>query len=251
MVDWSLANNQINCYRIDQCYNNINYILSNCSITKTIIDLANQLSNKNSYHNFWHQVSVAKAALMIWISEGCNINELNYLALVWLFHDAWHTWKALPEDEENAFQLTVNNISNEQLIQYWVTKEKLHIWIISTTYKERWKHKWKLEKIIQDADMEGIGFWVNYMLYSNLQYLWEVNLWSEKFKINQREFIKELQSINKDIFLSEWAKRIYISPVESLKKLDEIDDIIIQKAFSLTKTNITFDNFCQELNLTK
>lgn len=243
--------NNIKCFRIKQCLSNIDFILSSTSLSEWIIHSSNQLSNKNPYHNFWHQVSVAKAAILIWKNEKCTEKELNLLALVWLFHDAWHTGKSLPEDEENAFQLTIKNISEKQLLSFWVTKEQLQSWIITTTFSKRWKCEWKIEKIIQDADMQSIGFWINYMLYADMQYIDEMLLTAKDFKDCQRKFINELHSINKDIFISDWAKTIYKSPLLEMDKLYNLKDSIIEKAFKLKKEDLTFEKFCEVLNLEK
>jgi len=249
MVDKNIKINDMKCYRIKQCLSNIDFILSNTSLTEWIIDLSNQLSNKNSYHNFWHQVAVAKVGILIWKEENCTMEELNLIALLWLFHDAWHTGKSLPEDEENAFQLTIKNITQDQLYDLWVTKEKLHSWIIATNFSERWKHKWKIEQIIQDADMQSIGFWINYMLYADTQYIDEIWLWAKEFKECQRKFVNELYNIHKVIFLSDWAKTIYKSPLLEMDKLNNLENSIIEKAFKLKKEDITFEEFCDVLNL--
>jgi hypothetical protein len=118
------------------------FILQNTDIWQSVIIKAQSLSNKNGYHNFGHELWVAESAIRIARAMWLSKETVNLLALVGLFHDAWHTGISKPDDEEIAYEQMMNMVTEEELANLWCTKDDVYKLIIATKFSLRGKCEW-------------------------------------------------------------------------------------------------------------
>jgi len=163
----------------------LSFILKNSDITHSIIVKSQKLSNKNSYHNFWHQLGTAESAIRIAQAQWLSRTDINLLVLVALFHDASHSWVAHPDDEEKAYEDTMNILTSEELELLWCRVEDIKKLILATKFSLRWTCKGMLEKIIQDADLWSLGYGPYYMLYSTIGLMDELHGSIEEYVIKK------------------------------------------------------------------
>lgn len=226
----------------------LDFITKNSDISQNIIVKAQKLSNLNGYHNFRHQLWTAESAIRIALAEWLNRKEINLLALVGLFHDAWHWWITTPYDEENSYALTINSLNKEELKTLWCTTEEIKNLILATKFSLHWKLNWKREKIIQDADLWCIWYGPYYKLYSTMWLMDEEKISIDNYMSEEYKFINHLQKINPDIYLSDWAKKIFINPKNSLDIISKRPKKTLIYAYNHRYQEISFEEFSQNID---
>ncbi len=224
------------------------FILQNTDIWQSILIKAQSLSNKNGYHNFGHELWVAESAIRIARAMWLSKDEINLLALVGLFHDAWHTGVAKSDDEEVAYQKTMEVVSEEELSNLWCTQDDVYKLIIATKFSLRGKCDWILEKIIQDADMWCIGYGPYYMLYSTMWLVDEEYASINNYLEDEAKFFAYLAKIDPQIYLSDWARQIFSDPRESLKQIAEWPQEVITYAYTQRYQDISFEDFSRNIS---
>jgi len=224
------------------------FILNNTDISESIIIKSQKLSNKNPYHNFWHQLWTTESAIRIAQAQWLSRKDINLLALVWLFHDASHEWITRVNDEEIAHEKMMELLSDEEIHQLWCVKEDIKKLILATKFSFRGKFDWILEKIIQDADLWWIWYGPYYMLYSTMWIIEEEWFSISDYINKEKEFISYLEEIDINIFLSDWARKIFIDPRESLKKISQWPQKVIDYAYNQRYQNISFDEFKKNID---
>lgn len=104
------------------------------------------------YHQYEHALSVMERSIYLGTMEGCSSDEIEMLAISWLFHD---TWFVIQYDNNESFGA---KIAQNYLKTVLYPKEKIKIIekIILATDPEK-EPKTLLERIIKDADMDNLG----------------------------------------------------------------------------------------------
>ncbi len=132
---------------------------------KTIVELAREYVNSlliplenHYYHQFNHALEVTDRAIYLWKKEWLNDEELEMLAIAWLFHDTWFLIQY--DDNEFAWAKIASNFLKSML--YPEEKIKTIERIIMATVPSYKKPKDILEKIIKDADLDYL-WWEEFM----------------------------------------------------------------------------------------
>lgn len=243
-------------------------ILHETDMPKSIIRKAMSLTPRNPYHNADHAISATKAAVMIGKAEKLSRQKINYLALVMLFHDTRHTGIATVVDEMRSVKTALKNISTEVLElcrenPFQKLENILRDGILATCFSARGKYCDPLIKIIQDADIHPAGISANYWLYMTLGLAEEFakqfsrpDLLNPHFflqgkeKSVERGFVSflEMASGDKNIFLSEGAKKIWHGNAgEILAEIEQLSHKKVEMAFVLRNQDITFEEFEKEM----
>lgn len=226
----------------------LDFVIQNSDINQKIIIKAQKLSNLNGYHNFGNQLWTAESAIRIALVEWLTRKEINLLALVWLFHDAWHWWITTPYDEEKSYELTINSLSEDKLKTLWCTATEIQNLILATKFSLHWKLDWKLEKIIQDADLWCIWYGPYYTLYSTMWLMDEEKISIDDYINEEYKFINHLQKINPDIYLSDWARKIFINPKDSLDIIAKRPKEALLYAYNQRYQDVSFENFSKNID---
>ena len=224
------------------------FILQNTDIPQSLIIKAQKLSHNNPYHNFGHQLGVAESAIRIAHAERLSQQEINLLAVVGLFHDAWHTGIPKPDDEEIAYEQMMKVVSDEELTNLWCTKDDIYKLIIATKFSLRGKCDWVLEKIIQDADMWCIAYGPYYMLYSTMWVVDEEHFSIDMYMEEEAKFVACLEQIDPQIYLSDWARQIFSDPRESLQQIIDWPEEVRIYAYSQRQEDISFEDFSKNIS---
>lgn len=129
------------------------------------------------FHQYWHSLDVCERAVYLWQKEGLSDEDLEMLALAWLFHDTWFVIQY--EDNEEIWAKIAKNFLKSML--YPEEKiEKIEKIILATRVSHNPTNIY--EEIIKDADLD--------------------NLWREDFFKKGDKLKKELETI-KDIKILE------------------------------------------------
>ena len=59
------------------------------------------------YHQYWHALEVMERCIYLWKNEWLSGEELEILALAWLFHDTWFIIQY--DDNENIWAWIARN----------------------------------------------------------------------------------------------------------------------------------------------
>lgn len=224
------------------------FILANSDINQSIIIKSERLSNKNFYHNFWHQLWTAESAIRIANAQWLSRKEINTLALVWLFHDAWHGWIENPNDEEMAYIEMENRITDDEMKKLWCTRTDIKRLILATKFSLRGQSDDVLERIIQDADLGAMWYGPHYMLYAAMWLMDELNIDIDKYIHKEKEFIDFLETIHPGIYLSDWAKKIFTNPRDNINIIAQRPEDALLYAYNQRYQNITFEFFSKNIN---
>ncbi len=132
------------------------------------------------YHQFNHALEVTDRVIYLWKKEWLNKEQLEMLAIAWLFHDTWF----LIQYDNNEFIWA--KIAKNFLKSMLYPEEKIKIIerIIMATIPTYSEPKDILEEIIKDADLDYL-WWENFLENAN------------KLK-NEREAIKKIKILNPD-----------------------------------------------------
>ena len=104
------------------------------------------------YHQYDHALEVMQRAVYLGASEGVSAEELEILAIAWLFHDTWFVIQY--DNNEYIWAKIAKNFLRANLYP----EEKIEIiesLILITNPRE--KPTTLLEKIIKDADLDNLG----------------------------------------------------------------------------------------------
>lgn len=125
------------------------------------------------YHQYEHALDVMHRAIYLWEKEWLNEEDIEILALAWLFHDTWFTIQY----DNNEFIWA--KIAENYLKSVLFPKEKIdHVEkIIQATDPNYDSPKDIFEKIIKDSDLD--------------------NLWRDDFFDKWDKLKKELETIKK------------------------------------------------------
>lgn len=103
------------------------------------------------YHQYWHALEVMERCIYLWKNEWLSEDDLEILALAWLFHDSWFIIQY--DDNENIWAWIARNYLKS--ILYPDDKiQKVEDLIIATIYENEPKNY--LENIIRDADTDNL-----------------------------------------------------------------------------------------------
>lgn len=124
-------------------------------IIKNAMDYVNNLvvSLENYYyHHYEHALDVMNRAIYLWEKEWLNKDDIEILALAWLFHD---TWYVIQYDENEKFWA---KIAQNYLKTVLYPNEKIERIenIIMATSPNYLTPQNILEKIIKDSDMDNL-----------------------------------------------------------------------------------------------
>lgn len=195
---------------------------------------------------------VAESAIRIAQAEWLSRKDINLLVLVSLFHDASHIWSTRLDDEKISYKNMIGLILDEEIKQLWCKKEDIEKLILATKFSLRGNIDWILEKIIQDADLWWIWYGPYYMLYSTMWIIEEKWILISDYINKEKEFISCLEKIDPKIFLSDWARKIFIDPRESLKQISQWHQGVIDYAYNNRDKDISFDDFQKNIiNMSK
>ena len=144
-----------------------------------LLNINNYINNliipleKYYYHNYEHTIDVMNRAIYLWKKEWLNNEEIEILAIAWLFHDTWYIIE-YDENEKYWAKIAENYL---KYIKYPNEKiEKIKNIILATSIKYE-NPKNIMEKIIKDSDMDV--------------------LWRDDFIKKSLELKKELEIIKK------------------------------------------------------
>ena len=165
----------IKLFREKENKKKIQFICQNSNIPQSIIIKAHALSNKNWYHNFWHQLWVAESVIRIAQATWLSNTDINLLAFASLFHDSSHIWINRWNDEEIAYNDMINVVSWDELEALQISHDKLKELILYTDFKLRWTNGSIMIQIIQDADLWGIWYGPLYVILDNVIDGWITN----------------------------------------------------------------------------
>ena len=147
---------------------------------KYINTLLTPLEN-HYYHKYEHALDVMERAMYLWEKEWLEKDEIEMLALAWLFHDSWFVIQY--DDNEMLWAKIAKNYLRS--ILYPEDKIELIEELIIATDPAYKSPKNILEKIIKDADLD--------------------NLWREDFFEKANNLRKEIEIIkNIKIKDSKW-----------------------------------------------
>ena len=125
------------------------------------------------FHQFEHALEVKEKAIEIWKKEWLKDDELELLALAWLFHDTWFIIQY--DDNEYIWAKIAQNYLRS--ILYPEDKIKIIEELILATRPKYNTPKNILEKVIKDADLD--------------------NLWRDDFFEKEHNLKKEVETIKK------------------------------------------------------
>lgn len=125
------------------------------------------------YHQYEHALDVMHRAIYLWEKEGLNSEDIEILALAWLFHDTWFTIQY--ESNEYIWAKIAQNYFKSKFYSKENIK-KIEQLILATdpNYTEP---KNIMERIIKDSDLD--------------------NLWRDDFFLKWEKLKKEIETIKK------------------------------------------------------
>lgn len=129
--------------------------------------------NNLYYHSYWHAIDVMQRAIYLAEQEWLTTEEIEMLALAWLFHDTWFT--VIYDKNEPIWANIAKNYLRS--IKYDRKKIKIIEEIILATDPDYKEPKNIYEKIIKDADMD--------------------NLWRDDFEKKSNDIKKEIETIKR------------------------------------------------------
>ena len=135
---------------------------------------------KHYYHHFNHALEVSSRAVYLWKKEWLNKEQLELLAIAWLFHDTWFLIQY--DNNEFIWAKIAKNFLKSML--YPTDKIEIIERIIMATIPTYKEPKDILEKIIKDADLDYLG-WEHFLEKAN------------KLK-EELEAIKKIKILNPD-----------------------------------------------------
>lgn len=129
--------------------------------------------NNHYYHSYEHSIDVMQRAIYLSEKENLTADEIEIMALAWLFHDTWFI--VIYDNNEPIWAKIAENYLKS--INY--DKEKINLIqeIILATSPNYKNPKNIYEKIIKDADMD--------------------NLWRDDFEKKSNDIKKEIETIKK------------------------------------------------------
>ena len=105
------------------------------------------------FHQYEHSLDVMKRAIELWEKEWLNKEEIEILALSWIFHDTWFVIQY--DNNEYVWARIARNFLRWSL--YPENKIKQIEEIILATDPNYKEPKNIFEKIIKDADLDNLG----------------------------------------------------------------------------------------------
>lgn len=240
-------NLSLNLFRNKENLKKLNYIKENSNITDDIILIAKNLSVNNEYHNFWHEIWVAENIIKLCKDEDIDQRALNLLVLTALFHDAWYTKKYDIDQENLACNLSNTYIPEETFKKLHIKRDDFNKLIMMTKLENRKLENNEYIKILQDADLWWLWYWPYHILYTCM---WMIDEWIislDNFIEDELNFINN-HSINWKFYLSTFWNNKFENPIDSINTISWRPKSVIEKAYSLRKTDITFEEFKKEIN---
>jgi len=108
---------------------------------------------KHYYHSYNHAIEVMERSIYLWEKEWLKHEELEILALAWLFHDTWFVIQ-YDKNEPIWAKIAANYLKS---ILYSQDKIETIERLILATDPEYKKPVDLYENIIKDADMDNLG----------------------------------------------------------------------------------------------
>ncbi|MFZ2150669.1 MAG: HD domain-containing protein [Candidatus Absconditicoccaceae bacterium] len=227
----------------------IKFIIQNSGIDLQIVLQANALSNTNDYHNFGHQLGVSEVAIKLGTVQGLSSSEINALGFGGLTHDGGHTGKALIDDEMKSVELINRFFPDEAFTKLGFSRITNRDLTLSTAFSQRGKWARELAKILQDADLGNIGQGPYYWLYSSMGLADEFGGDPYKFISEEQEkFVKYLESIDPNVFLSSSSQKVYIPARKSLTTILNRPKEVIDYAYRVRHNDISFSEFKKQID---
>lgn len=129
--------------------------------------------NNHYYHSYEHSIDVMQRAIYLSEKENLSVDDIEIMALAWLFHDTWFVVKY--DKNEPIWAIIAKNY----LLSINYPKERIEkIWeIILATDPDYKNPKNIYEKIIKDSDMD--------------------NLWRDDFLQKSNDIKREIETIKK------------------------------------------------------
>lgn len=237
----------LNLFRSNENLKKLNYIKENSDITDDIILIAKNLSVNNWYHNFWHEIWVAETTIKLCKECGIDRNMINLLVLAALFHDSGYTKTYDIDLEKLACNLSNTYLPNKVFDKMAIKREDFNNLIMMTNINNRKTDNEEHLKILQDADFWCLWQWPYYILYACMWLIdeWVISL--DNFVDDELKFVKN-HLINGSLYLSNSWNKVLESPIKSLEIIASWPRNVIEKAYNLRKSNITFEEFKNEID---
>ncbi len=174
------------------------------------------------YHQYEHALDVMYRAVYLWEKEWLNDQDIEILALAWLFHDTWFTIQY--ENNEYVWAKIAQNYLKSKLY----SKEKISLIekLILATDPNYTDPKNIMERIIKDSDLDNLGRddfflkWEKLKMeietikkikikdpdwhHSALDFLWNHKYFTQTQKDERWEKKKENEEILKTMVKEEW-----------------------------------------------
>ena len=219
-----------------------NRLINSNLLPKEIIDSAEVLYNPNPYHNFLHALCVTNYVLNLDKNKFSPI-EIRSLLIAWLFHDTWHTGKAMELDEF----VSLDNFRKvmDSYPEYLIDDSICRNAIIWTVFKNRAKQTNKYAKILWDCDIWNIGAGIEEFMYywTLLSLEYDVTI-EEYFTKTEKNYFLYLMKINKKIIITDEVREIL---PHSLQTIKDFYNISLEKKLEIFDTlrneDITLDEF--------
>ena len=225
------------------------FITTHSDFDFSLFGTSHALSQPNNYHNFWHQIGVAEAAIKFAEAQWCSRAEINLLVVTALLHDAGHTGVAKLDDEMISVELAIRFLPAEACKKLGFTHEQLKNLILSTTFSQRGKYDRNLARIIQDADLGNVSFGPYYRLYASMWLADEFGGDYKKFiHQDQQWFVNYLESICPGGFLSEWARKVGSKLQESLDTILSWPEEVYDYVYNVRHDDILFVDFQKHID---
>lgn len=217
-------------------------ILDSWLITEEIVNEAEKLYNNIAYHNFLHALRVTSYVLLLDKTKFSPL-EIRSLLIVWLFHDAWHTWDVTKLDE--FISLSYFREVMDKFPDFVIDDSICRSWIIWTVFSNRWKNLNKYAKIMADLDIWDIWMWIADFLYYSSLYSIEIWVSPEYFYTEEeKKYFKFIISIDKNILISEEAIDVLPNSFKTIREFYKIDlDAKIKIFNTLLNEDITLEEF--------
>lgn len=244
-------------FRKRENWNKIQFILDHSNISIELIATAAVVAKRNPYHNFGHALGVAEYVIKIALIMGLPLKEINIMGVTALFHDAGHQGIMHWNDEMYSLELMNMVMSDDDFAIFELSREQALLVMrdvgIATIFpNNRGKINDLRAKIIQDSDLANIGQDPVYLLWSSMGLIDEFNkvrtapLTPFEFIYSEQEkfvnFLKILSS-DKNVYLSDGAKKIFAKPEETVIELKKVSPAAINFAFEVRREDITLKEF--------
>jgi len=172
---------------------------------------------KHYYHQFNHALEVSSRAVYLWNKEWLSEDDLEILAIAWLFHDTWFLIQY--DDNEFAWAKIARNFLKSML--YPEDKINTIERIIMATVPTYKTPSDILEEIIKDADLDYL-WWENFLENANklkqeLEAIKKIKILDPEWQHGSIKFLREHKFYTKTQKEERWNKK-----KENVKNLEEL-----------------------------